>query len=178
MKDNLIPIFIDAVLPLIFIISAFLWGDWKNWTRYYPTILFVMLLDLFAGLMMYNHPLWYFEETVILPNDTLTNLVIVFAMFPATVLIFLANYPKKWSKQIVWILFWIVIFSLIEYIASQHGRTTYHNSWSFRWSVLFNCITFPVLRLHHSRPLLAWLIGLPVAFFIFLYFNFSITDMK
>jgi hypothetical protein len=178
MKFVLGSIFLQIIQPLIFIIAAFIWGDWRNWKGYYPTILFIICMDFFSSILMYPHPLWKYEESLLLPNHTLTDYFIALLMYPAVILIFLANYPKKKMLQIGWILLWIVIFSLTEYISIISGLGTYHNGWNFTWSILFNCVIFPTLRLHHSRPLWAWLIGIPIGAFIIIYFDFSIKMMK
>ncbi|WP_373370790.1 CBO0543 family protein [Lederbergia panacisoli] len=76
-------------------IAAFIWGDWRNWKKYYPTILFMICSDFFSAILMYEHPLWMYKKSLLLPNHTLTNFFIAFLMYPAVVLIFLANYLKK-----------------------------------------------------------------------------------
>lgn len=178
MKFVLGSILLQIIQPILFTIAAFIWGDRKNWKRYYPTILFIICMDFFSSILMYNYPLWKYEKSLLLPNHTLTDFLIAFFMYPAVVLIFLANYPKRKIAQIGWILFWIIIFSLTEYIAIITGIGSYHNGWNFMWSVLFNCCIFPTLRIHYKRPLLAWLIGIPIGAFILMHFNFSINIMK
>jgi hypothetical protein len=178
MKFVLGSILLQIIQPLIFIIAAFIWGDWRNWKKYYPTILFIICLDFFSSILMYKHQLWTYEESFLIPNHTLTDFFISFSMFPAVVLIFLANYPKKVVAQISWTLLWIFIFSLTEYIAILSGIATYHNGWNLGWSVLFNCITFPTLHLHYNKPLWAWLVGIPIGAFIIIHFGFSINEMK
>ncbi|WP_404456736.1 CBO0543 family protein [Virgibacillus necropolis] len=138
----------------------------------------MICLNLFSSILMYNYSLWRFEESFVLPNHTLTEFLIVFFMFPPIILIFLSNYPKRWVVQIAYITFWVFMFSWTEYIAIRFGLTTYHNDWDFYWSLLFNCVMFPILRLHHSRPLWAWLLGIPITAFILVYFNFSLENMK
>ncbi|MGM8365740.1 CBO0543 family protein [Virgibacillus sp. W0181] len=146
--------------------------------KYYPTILFMICLDFFSAILMYEHPLWMFEESLFLPNHTLTDFLIAFFMYPTVVLIFLANYPKQKVRQTGWILLWVVIFSVTEYVSIITGLGSYYNGWDFGWSIALNCIMFPILRLHHSRPLLAWLLCIPIAAFIIIYFNFPLKMMK
>jgi hypothetical protein len=158
--------------------SAFKWGDWRRWEKYYPTILFVICLDLFSSILMYEHPLWVFKESLFLPGHILTDFLITFFMFPSVILIFLANYPKKKLPQIRWILLWIFIFSLTEYIAIISGLATYRNGWNLVWSVLFNCVMFPTIIIHHRQPLWAWLAGILIGSFIIIHFGFSIHNLK
>lgn len=178
MGYNVAAILLKGSELLVFLGAAFFWGNWRNWKHYYPTILFVICMDFLASILMYHHTLWKFEGFLILPNHTLTDFLFAFMIFPAIVLTFLSRYPEKWITQMVWILAWVFVLSLSEYISKLIGTTTYHNGWNFGWSVLFNSITFPIMRLHHSRPLFAWLIGIPIAVFILVFFHFSIEEMK
>ena len=174
----IISIFLQVIQPILFIIAVILWSDWRNWRKYYPTILFMICLNFFSGILTYQHSLWQYERSFILPNHTLTDFLLSFVIFPASVLIFLSNYPVKGLYKIFYITAWVVMFSLTEYIAVFFKIGTYHNGWSFLWSVAFNCVMFPILRLHHSRPIWAWVLSLPVLVFITAYFNFSMGDMK
>jgi hypothetical protein len=50
------------------------------------------------------------------------------------------------------------------------GEIIHSNGWSLGWSFLFDFIMFPMLRLHHKYPLIAYILSVPIAiFFIFLF---------
>ncbi len=161
-------------------ILAWLLGDWKNWKKYYPTILFPILLDFFCSILTYEHGLWLFEKSLFIPNHTITDFYITFLHFPPKVLIYLSLYPYKSPlfKQLAYITIWVVGNSLIEYFFVLTNITTYHNGWNFWWSVLVWSMMFPLLRLHHTKPLWAWLVSLGFTIFIIIYFDLPITKLK
>ncbi|SHG28254.1 CBO0543 family protein [Ornithinibacillus halophilus] len=167
----------------VFLIAVLFWGKLENWKEYYSTILFFIACDFFANIITYNNSLWKYQETVfgqeILMNHTIINLLIMFVAYPATIFLFIGYFPSKKWKKIGWILFWVSLYSIVEYI-NLHFFTliTHHNGWNMAWSVLFNIVMFTSLRIHYRKPLLAWLIAAIWSVIIILYFNIPFTKMK
>jgi hypothetical protein len=164
-------------LYLAFVFAGYIWGDWKNWRRYYPTYLFLIGGNLFYNALLHNQRLWYYRKGIIgnqILNGHLTiAFFIMVFVFPSTILIYLGNFPKQRSKQFFWILLWIFIYTLIEFISNKYLHwIEYNQGWNIYWSILFNLVMFTVLKFHYSKPWLAWIIS--VLFFIFLYNIFNI----
>lgn len=160
------------ILNLIFLLAAVKWGDWRNWQKYYPTFLFFIGGDLFYNAVLHKHRLWSYQETIfaedLLYGHLVINLIIMAIAYSSTLLIFLGNYPKSKLKQVLWILLWIFIYCLIEWVNNKYLHLIeYHNGWNTLLSILFNFVMFPVLRIHMNKPWLAWIIS--ILFFIFLY---------
>lgn len=156
----------------LFLLAAVKWGDWRNWQKYYPTFLFFIGGDLFYNAVLHNHRLWIYQETILAENllygHLVINLMIMAIAYSSTLLIFLGNYPKSKLKQLLWMLLWIFIYCLIEFINNQYLHLLkYDNGWKMLLSILFNIVMFPVLRIHMTKPWLAW--GISIVFFIFLY---------
>jgi hypothetical protein len=80
--------------------------------------------------------------------------------------------------QTAYITLCAVFMSLAEGVFVILKFTTYHNGWNFGWTVLFWFTMFPTLRLHHARPLLAWLVFAICAIFVIPYFHIPITQQK
>jgi hypothetical protein len=93
---------------------------------------------------------------------------------------YLTRYPFKsrWLMQTAYITLWAVLWSLVEGVFVILKITTYHNGWNFGWTVLFWFIMFPTIRLHHTRPLLAWLVYVLFAMFVIPYVHIPITQLK
>lgn len=145
----------------VWLITACKWGDLKNWKNYYPSMLFFGMGDLIYCCVFHNHLLWEFQTDLLVPS--LNELfVILFIFFPST-LLFLSNYPKRASHKIIYISFWIAAYMVIEIITLFMGVIKHYNGWTLWWSLLHNSIQFPILRLHHKNPILAWTVS-----FIFL----------
>lgn len=165
------------IASIIWIFIAWRWSDWRNWRVYLPTILFYIAGDLFYNVLTYEHTLWKYES-FIFPNHTLTNLYVMFTIFPATILLFLSNYPKGLKKQFLWILFWIFLYGILEWIFHEMDLFLYENEWNIWWSIAFLCVMFPMLALHHKRPILTYLLSSIVIIFIVIYFDIPIIEMK
>ena len=161
------------VLACLFILAAYKWSDWRDWRKYYPTILFMICCSLFETVITYNHKLWILLH---IPSSipVFNNFFITFTIFPATMLLYLSHFPYKISHRIYYMLAWVLLYSLIEVGMGARGLVTYNNGWSLAWSALFNCVMFPILWVHHFiHPLLAWMISAVFFAIIWSHFGFS-----
>ena len=145
-------------LAIVSIIICYKFGDWRNWKNYYSTILFFILSNVACILLVYNNPLWLYESKII--NRTFTDLFICITVYPSTVMIFIPNFPKKITKIIAHISFYVAIYTIAELIGVKLGYFTYYNGWNIWYSLIFNSILFPILALHYKKPLYAWSIAL------------------
>ncbi|WP_354669956.1 CBO0543 family protein [Paenibacillus sp. BSR1-1] len=153
------------LLNLMFLVTAIKWGDWKNWRTYYPTWLFFIGGDLFKNALLHDHPFWTYKETIlgsrILFGHLIIDILIITVAYSSTLLIYLGKFPTQRLKQIGWVLFWVAIYSLIEFINLNYlNLIEHHNGWNMFWSILFNLVMFTVLKIHLEKPLIAWLISL------------------
>lgn len=146
-------------IALFTIFSAWRWADRKNWRNYHPTMLFITSGGLLYEFLTKNHSLWVFHPDF-LYNQSLVVLIYAVITMPLCVLIFLSCYPKTWTKQVVFLLLWISIFVATEGILELCGRISYQHGWSFWHSVLFDIMMFPMLRLHHLKPIRAYIISI------------------
>ncbi|MET3698654.1 hypothetical protein SAMN05877753_104111 [Bacillus oleivorans] len=171
------------IFNFLFLLAAIKWGDWKNWRDYYPTILFFWVGDLLKSYLLYNHWLWTYQETIfaenILRNHTIISLMIMFIVYPSTLLIYLGHFPQAKLRQAGWVLFWVMLYSSIEYMNLHYLHLIRHfNGWNIIWSIIFNMIMFTILRVHYKKPIWAW--GLSVIWIIFLLnvFDVPVDKMK
>jgi hypothetical protein len=161
------------------LLAAWRWGDWRRWQLYYPTLLFVMVANLAAGYITYHHPLWDFNADTLAASETTVELLNTFVALPATTLIYLSNYPAVGpARQARYVLAWITLFAAIETTDTLVGGISYFNGWSLAHSIIFDCVMFPIIRLHYVRPPRAWLASLVLAFYILSAFGFFTAEMK
>lgn len=135
-------------------ITAWIWGDWRNWQKYYPTLLYVFSVSMLYEFLTKEHTIWQFKPDFLF-NHTQVILLHAAISVPLTVFVFLSNYPGKWGKQILWCLMWIGIYITVESLLYLTNRIVYEHKWSLGWSFVFDLIMFPMLRLHFKKPLLA-----------------------
>jgi hypothetical protein len=161
-----------AALGIIGIILCWKSGAWKDWKLYYSTILYFMVGDSIADLLLYNNMLWTYGSLI--DKSAVLDISIMVLLYPSTVILYLAYYPNKAGKQYLYILLWVAIYSLTEYIACLIDGFSYHNHWSIWYSVLFNFLMFPLLRLHYKKPLLVWPISAALAFTVLWWFQIPV----
>lgn len=157
----------------IWVYSAYKWGDWKNFKKYYPTMLFFGMGDLIYNVVFFEKPLWRFETNLI--THPLNELFVIFTIFFPGVLLFLSKYPKKVLHQILYLAFWVMLYTGIEVATGMIGMIKNYNGWNIWWSVFHNSIQFPLVILHHRKPLFAWVIALAFLVLIMNVFNVPFT---
>lgn len=162
----------DILLTALVLIIAWQWGDWKHWKQYYPTILFWALGNFLYLHLTISKPLWKF--TTIIPTP-LADIFMSLLIFPCTCLLYLPYFPAKGIlKKFLYISFWVLLFSFIEWWSLQINHFTYFNSWKFTYSVIFNFVMFPLLQVHYKTPPWAWIISFVVGATIITIFNIPI----
>ncbi|SMD09413.1 CBO0543 family protein [Sporomusa malonica] len=162
-----------------FLFAVWKWGDWKNWKKYYPTVLFVMVVNLGASYITYHHGLWNYHQDQLVKTQSTVELINSFVMLPSSTFVFLSNFPvNRKLYQYGYILLWVLIFSSLEYIDKTIGGIYYSNGWLWQISTIFDIAMFSIIRLHHLSPLRAWLITLFLTGVILIVFNFGSAEMK
>ncbi|TLS51437.1 hypothetical protein FE782_15105 [Paenibacillus antri] len=151
--------------------ASMLWGNWANWRKYLPTILYMPLCNLLYFYLTSDHRLWKLVPDVLLSQKGV-DLLYLFIVYPPTVVLFLSNYPNERQRQIVHLLKWVFLYAGVEWIGHQTGRIVYDNGWNFGWSVFFLLFMFPMLYLHHKKPILAY--GLSVLWVVFYVIVFQV----
>ncbi|VBB06497.1 Hypothetical protein LUCI_1730 [Lucifera butyrica] len=172
-------LFFRVFLILIFLLAAWKFGDWKNRARYYPTVLFVITANLGASFLSYHHNLWVYNPDALVKTQTTVEMINSFIMLPAATFIYLSNFPTQKQHPYGYMLLWVFLFSMLEFIDSHivHG-ISYDNGWSWFSSSLFDCAIFSVLRLHYLKPFWAWFVTVLLTIFILTLFNFGSAELK
>lgn len=169
-----------GVLTSGFLFAAWRWGDWRNWQKYYSSMLFVMVVNLSAGYISYHHPLWVFSDDILVTTETAVEFVNTYIVLTTTTLIYLTNFPTSGAgKKIAYILFWVLIYGTLEFIDNKIiGGISYANGWMWIYSVLFDLDMFLIIRTHYVRPLWGWAMTIVTAIYILITFGFFSAEMK
>ncbi|WP_420852134.1 CBO0543 family protein [Paenibacillus hamazuiensis] len=124
----------------------------------HATLLFMIAGNYLVTLITYNFPLWDLSSELggHLINDTYLNVVV----YPPTVFLLMRFYPnaKKVIYRILYISFCASVFTLVELIEYYCGNIHYYNNWNIWKSLFVNLGMFSVLRIHYSKPLLAYIL--------------------
>jgi hypothetical protein len=169
---------VNAIYGLVWLAALWIWGDWKNWQKYYPTILFFLLGDFIYQYLLADHyPMWKYNPQGVDEEIGLTHTHVSFSImaikYPATALIYLSRFPEqsKW-KQALYIFCWVLLYAVNELLDVNANLIKYYNGWNFWWSIFFNVVMFSILRVHYLKPLLAWLLS--IGFIVFLWNIFDV----
>lgn len=171
---------VHVITALIVILAAWKWGDWRNWRFYLPTIQYFIIGDLLYNLFTWEYRLWLYPTPPnILPNHLLNNLFIMFTLYPASLLIMLYRFPERnRMRQTLYLLSWIGFWVLFEFVMLMTGQFVYDNGWTFGWSICFATIMVTMLTLHHKRPMLAYLLSIPITLFLLYWFQVPVLYEK
>ncbi|WP_257351036.1 CBO0543 family protein [Pseudalkalibacillus decolorationis] len=161
------------LLSILVVIASIYLGDWKNWKRYYPTMLFIALSNLLYKLFA----LTYFHLWEALPNFLLLDklsvyFLHVFIINPFSAFLFLSNYPKTKGAQVFHTAKWILIYLVLEWIAVHNGSINHYKDWNMGWSALFVIVMFLLLRIHFLYPFRALVLSLFLTLFYLIVFDY------
>ena len=137
------------------ILSAWKWGDWRNWQKYHTTMLYIAMGNLLYNFLYFDHRLWQYEPHFLV-NHVIADTLTTFTILPLTCLIFLTNYPDTVNGQLFRIIKFITIYFLFEVVFDVYGEIVYNCGWNIWWSLAWLFMMFPMLALHHKRPLIAY----------------------
>ncbi|GAE32190.1 hypothetical protein JCM9152_3712 [Halalkalibacter hemicellulosilyticusJCM 9152] len=156
------------ILILIFV-NVFL-RTWRIPPRYYKSIAYVFFINSCYYYLFKKKLLWDFNSAY--SNTYVLRALHLFIGTPLLVLTCLAYFPKKLSKQSIYILTWTLGSTCIEYIASKSKLIIYHNGWNIFWSccIYFKMYTFSYL--FQIKPILTW--GLSAISLLFYMIRFQI----
>ncbi|WP_144475413.1 CBO0543 family protein [Cytobacillus oceanisediminis] len=167
------------VVIVVYIIFAIKFVKWKKWKEYYPTIQFYIICNLLYNFLFYQHTLWKYKAvTVDWLNHTLIEIAFTFFIIPVVLMLYLEYFPKEKGRGFLYLMVWVAYFSVIEYLFKTKGLFVYENGWSTWWSLLFNIITFTVIRIHYKNALAAFLVSAPIIAILLLFFHPALHDLK
>ena len=161
------------VIPAVVILLSLKFADWRNWQRYQATMLFVVMGNLFYNFVYHDHFLWKFIPDTF--NHHVMEIIYSFTVYPLTVLMFLSGMPAILKKKIFHIASYITVYASVELFLHLIGRMVYNYGWSFGMSVAWNCIMFPLMAIHHKKPLIAYGICFVLIFVMNWVFPYKLT---
>jgi hypothetical protein len=140
--------------------------NWKyqtvhKWREYHTTMLFISLCDLLYHCICSDFKLWNYNPNWLISSQLITNIMYSLIFLPATALLFLANYSTKKTilAKGLYMMKWIVIYMIGEWIFVFTKNMTHINGWTLWWSLLFYFLMFPIILLHHKKPNLAYVVS-------------------
>lgn len=160
---------------LIFLFVCYKWGDWRNWKKYYATILYVIIGDLSYNFVFFNFDLWRYYQLV---NHTFSDIIVAFTVLPCGIILFNTHYPQQNLRKILYILTWSFLCAFLEFIFHKMSYILYYNQWNILWSFGVFFIAFCLIRLHLKYPPLTWALSLVLAILVAIIFRLPVSVIK
>ncbi|MFE5321736.1 CBO0543 family protein [Paenibacillus sp. NPDC056579] len=149
----------NLTLAGILLFLALRYAKWSKWQEFYPTILYMVVLNLLYSFIVKASPLWLYKSSLI--PQGLLDIIIIFIVETSMTILFLSYHPLQWRRIFLYWASWIIVFSAIEYIFFLTDRMDYFRGWNMGWSVIFYIIMFPMIFLHYKNPPVALLLSIP-----------------
>ncbi|WP_308639739.1 CBO0543 family protein [Paenibacillus silvisoli] len=151
------------LICVLFAAACWKWGDWRNWRTYHSTMLYIVMSNLLYLFLTAENYLWRYEPEDYFYNYAITEALYGFIVLPATVLLFLPHLPSKPKKLAGYYMLWIGVYFTMEAVLLTSKRLLHDNGWNLYWSLIFDLIMFPMLVLHHKKPLLCYFLSAIIA---------------
>ena len=162
------------ILTIFYLALCYKWGDWKNWRKYYSSILYFIIGDLVYNFIFCDHLLWEYGGF----SHTFYNMLIMFFVFPSIVILFFTYYPKTIFKKGLYILLWTALNTLIELIIVKTGYFLYNYGWNLLWSAGVFFFAFILISIHYKHPLIVWPISCALVIITMYIFGLQIAGLK
>ncbi|MGF2615890.1 hypothetical protein FZC84_07390 [Rossellomorea vietnamensis] len=173
----------SMIILFLYILAGIKFGEWSEFEKYYPTLLYLIIGDLLAQFLLYEHSLWMFHPIDPIGkffhlNHTFIALLKMAVHYTVTIAIFIGRLPKGLGGQVFSVLMWTAIYGVNEFITNFFGGLTYHRGWHFGWDIAFNLIMFTMLIIHYKRPLAAWILTGPIIITLWMIFDIPLSVLK
>ncbi|WP_166242629.1 CBO0543 family protein [Paenibacillus turpanensis] len=162
-----------VVVVIVLIGLCYKFKAFSKWRQFHATLLYIIACDLLYHYFCGGYPLWVYHPDSLMPMQYGTDLIYTFFFLPLTALLFLVRFPpheNTFTKKLLYVLIWMGIYYAWEWTFFTFKRITYDNGWVLPWSIAFYAMMFPMLIIHHKKPLLAYpLSAAAIVFWIVLF---------
>ncbi|OIK09346.1 hypothetical protein BIV60_24250 [Bacillus sp. MUM 116] len=105
-------------------------------------------------------------------NDETSYFTYAFLIMIPSIFIYLSKFTETKGKRILYVTWWIIGFVILEWIGVNFFNSMNHdNGWNIWWSLLFDSVMFPMLRLHFVNYKLSLLLSIPCILILLFQFN-------
>lgn len=168
---------------LTYVVVGWKYGNWENFSRLYPTLLFLIIGDLLYQFLFFDYSMWMFHPVGFIDewfglNHTMIALGRMIIQYPVTIALFLGRMKANKKNQLFSVILWVGIFSIIQMMFHIMGGLTYQNGWNYAWDCAFTAMLFSMLLFHHKKPFFAWVLTVLIVVGLWLIFDVPFTVLK
>ena len=125
---------------------------WKQLPRYYPNILYVSLFNWLYYFLVHHKLLWELQSNLF--NRKTLKIIHICIINPLLILLYLSNLPNTFVKQFIYVIRWITISTLVEWIFYQRGKSFFYRGWNIGWSIVIYIKMYLFCLLFNKKPIL------------------------
>jgi hypothetical protein len=160
-----------VLVVAVWTLFAYKFIDWSRVKEQYPTVLFFIAINMTYNALYSDQLLWAFRGiTADWLNHTIINLFFTFYICPATLIIFLQRMPLNKNAKAIYIIVWIVFYTIIEALFAHKGMFVYGDIWNSWHNIWLNSLLFLAILVHYRRPAAALILVLPTAAIFYVFF--------
>ncbi len=153
------------VLMVSIILLSFFTNSIRDIPKYYKNMFYVSSFNLIYYLLCRRHLVWAFVPNGI--HWTVIRLIHVLIITPLIALIYLSKMPGEFFRQIIYLIRWVLIASVVEYFAHKKKLIRFAHGWNVFWSSLLYIKMFVYSYLFSKRPVITLVLSLfSTVFFI------------
>lgn len=161
------------IVILAILILSIRYGKWNRWEAILPTIYYFCFFNMFYQYIAFSLDMvWMLKRTFI--SMFITDVLYTFIAYPCLVLIFLTNYPENKRLKILHYGKYIAVSVILESFARKLGYIDYYNGWNIWWTAFFYVTMYPMVRLHHIKPLKAIPLSMMIVVFYLIIFDIPV----
>lgn len=125
-------------LNIIIIVLLFLlnikYQSFKYLKKYASTMVYVSTFNALYYYLCKHYLLWDFKSIYL--SVRWLRALHIFILTPFLVLLYLTNFPRKIEQQPIYILKWVAVSSICEFIVFKQGILFFKRGWNIGWSAL------------------------------------------
>lgn len=163
---------IVLILGIIFISR----NSWRDIPKYYKSMIFSSSLNALYYFLCRRHLVWEFTPFGI--KWGLLRTLHIVLVTPLLVLTYLSKSPNSFFKQLIYTIKWVLVTSLVEYMAHKQKLILYAHRWNVFWSGFLFAMMFGFSKLFIKRPHLTLILSSFTTVFFIIKFKVPIRRVK
>ena len=131
---------------------------WKQLPNYYPNILYVAMFNCLYYFLVGNKVLWELRGTIL--NRKTLKFTHICMINPLLILLYLSNLPNTFVKQFIYVVRWITISTMVEWLFYKERKILFHRGWTIGWSMLVYIKMYIFCLLLNKKPFLTLILSI------------------
>ena len=131
---------------------------WKQLPKYYPNILYVVMFNLIYYFLVGNKLLWELQSSII--NRKTLKIIHICMINPLLILLYLANLPNTLVKQFIYVVRWITISTMVEWLFYKKGKISFYHGWNLGWSMVIYIKMYIFCLFFKKKPFLTLILSI------------------